>query len=72
MSVTVPVGMCLGMSTRVVMRMSMKTKKEIEKSCFVDIFMGLFGTVLLSRGIRIRMLFGYTDTFISILLSSLS
>jgi hypothetical protein len=64
-SMAVPGGMCPGMSTGVVMRMSVKTRDEIEKSFFADIFVGLFGTALLFMGMRIRMLFGHTDTLTS-------
>jgi hypothetical protein len=39
------------------MGMGVKTRKETEKSFFVDIFMGLFGTALHFVGLRIRMLF---------------
>jgi hypothetical protein len=67
MSVAVPVGVCLGMSTGVLMRMSVKTTEEIEKPIFSNILIGLFGNALLFLGMRIRMLFGHTDTLISIL-----
>ena len=39
------------------MRINVKTGEKIEKSFFADILMELFGIVLLSIGIRIRMLF---------------
>jgi hypothetical protein len=68
----VPVGVCLGMRKGVLMRMSVKMRAEIKKSFFADIFMELFGAALLSIGMRIKMLFGHTDTLISISLSSLS
>jgi hypothetical protein len=41
--------------------MSVKMRKEIEKSFFADIFMGLLGMILLFMRKRIRMLFGHTD-----------
>jgi hypothetical protein len=58
----VPVGVYLGMSIGLLMGMNVKKRTEIEKSFFEDIFMGLFGTALLSMGMRIRMLFRHTDT----------
>jgi hypothetical protein len=58
MSVAVPVGMSIG----VIMRMGVKTREESEKSVFSNILMELFGTALLFLRMRIRMLFGHTDT----------
>jgi hypothetical protein len=55
----VPAGVCVGMSTGMVMRMRVKTTEETGKSFFAGIFTGLLGTTLLFMEMGIRMLFGH-------------